>query len=228
MNGWVGNTNDASGYIFNYNEETDSYELNVSLDKNAEFGIRVRVDDNHNSKWLQNSYAWLNSGFTIHENSGNYLINSAGTYIARLYLNDSLNPLGLEKEGISPRVRDNITNIYVRGEAAGGWDPTDDTYLFVASSDPTYRCELKNVWLNVGKFKVSTYGTWKCERWQWNSYYLNDSQVNETQEPQGNCHHNQINCDDWTNWDIKVITAGRFDFFIRKENNKIEINYLGV
>ena len=226
MNNWVVGTDNASGYIFNFNEETDSYELNVSLAVDNKFGVRVKIDDDNNARWWQGKYSWLNAGFTIADD-GNYLINAEGTYTARLYLNDSLNPLGLEKEGISPRVRDNITNIYVRGDAAGGENPTDDTYLFVASSDPTYRCELKNVSLTTGFFKVSTYGTWKYERWQWNSYYLNDSQVNKTQEPQGNAHHNQINCWDYENWYIQVLTPGRYDFFIIKENNKLEINYLG-
>ena len=226
MNNWVETTEQADGYIFSYDDESDSYKLPITFGENRKFAIRARVDGNQKKEWWQNREGWLNSGFTI-ANDGNIVITSPETYTLRLFLNDTVNPVGIEKEGFASRKRDNITNIYVRGTAVGGEQPTDDTYLFVESADPTYRCELRNVRLNEGFFKVSTCGNYNYERWQWDSYYLNGTRINEAEAPQGNAHHNQINCWDYTNWDIQVLTAGRYDFFIVKENNKMLINYLG-
>ena len=230
MNSWATNTDNASGYIFSYNEEADSFELNVSLAVDNKFGVRVRVDNNHNARWWQGKYSWLNAGFAIADDN-NYIIDTAGTYTARLYLDDALNPLGLEKEGIVPRQYK--TNIYVIGAAVGdehgGWgNPLDNTYLFDYSSTEGYKYELKNASLKVGEFKISTYGTWNYDRWQWNGYYFGDSRVaDDNIVPTGNYNSSQIDCcANWWEWNIDCKSAGRYDIFV-KNDSQLEINYLG-
>lgn len=227
VNGWKGDgPANAEGCIFSYDEESYSYTLSKTLAVDDEFGLRIRVGSNNvDGDFFQNKYNWPNSGFRV-SSGGNIKMTVAGTYTIRLFLNDSNNKLGFEKEGINPRPETDIFLVYSADEDSFNYNQKDGAnYLLRLSSNDNYKYELTNVSLETGYFVVTTYGTRSRQRWQWNGYFENDVQA-FFEGPEGDARGQ--GAVDWNGsdvtWYVHILKAGSFSIYITN-TNRLRIDY---